>query len=64
MGGVSRGSPFPQALNPPSPKKIFKKNCFPETWIFYLILRENYGIGAIIRIGQEIQCLPYAEFFL
>ena len=22
-----------------------------------------FGIGATIRIGQEIQCLPYAEFF-
>ena len=23
-----------------------------------------YNIGATIRIGQEIQCLPYAGFFL
>ena len=23
-----------------------------------------FGIGATIRIGQEIQCLPYAVFFL
>ena len=27
-------------------------------------LKQIYGIGATIRIGQEIQCLPYAEFFL
>ena len=24
----------------------------------------SFGIGAFIRIGQESQCLPYAEFFL
>ena len=24
----------------------------------------SYGIGATIRIGREIQCLPYAGFFL
>ena len=23
----------------------------------------RFGIGATIRIGQEIQCLPYAGFF-
>jgi hypothetical protein len=23
-----------------------------------------YGIGATIRIGQEMLCLPYADFFL
>ena len=26
--------------------------------------RERKGIGAIICIGQEIQCPPYAGFFL
>ena len=24
----------------------------------------SYGIGATIRIGQEMLCLPYAGFFL
>ena len=24
----------------------------------------HFGIGAPIRIGQEIQCLPYAGFFI
>ena len=23
----------------------------------------SYGIGATIRIGREMLCLPYAEFF-
>ena len=26
--------------------------------------RPSYGIGATIRIGQEMLCLPYAGFFL
>ena len=26
-------------------------------------LKNFYGIGATIRIDQEIECLPYAGFF-
>ena len=38
----------------PQPKKILtpKKN----------ITKKKNGIGATIRIGREIQCLPYVEF--
>ena len=25
-------------------------------------MRDFFGIGATIRIGRDIQCLPYAEF--
>ena len=63
MGELAEGPPSLKPSIPPR-KKIFKKIVFPKLKFFYLILRENHGIGIIIRIGQEIQCLPYAEFFL
>ena len=34
---------------------IYKKKSF-------LSISVHFGIGAIIRIGREIQCLPYAGF--
>ena len=30
----------------------------------FLSISVRFGIGATIRIGQEIQCLPYAGFFI
>ena len=30
----------------------------------FLSISVRFGIGATIRIGLEIQCLPYAGFFL
>ena len=38
---------------------IFQKNAF-----FGILGPPSYGIGATIRIGQEMLCLPYAGFFL
>ena len=35
------------------------KRLFPS-----IFLKDILAIGATIRIGQEIQCLPYAEFLL
>ena len=29
----------------------------------FLSIAVRFGIGATIRIGQDIQCLPYAELF-
>ena len=29
----------------------------------FLFISVHFGIGATIRIGQEIQCLLYAGFF-
>ena len=38
--------------------------CF-KFFCFFCILGPPYcGIGATIRIGREIRCLPYAGFFL
>ena len=37
-------------------KKKEKKYYSPFFW-------EGFGIGATIRIGQEVQCLPHAKFF-
>ena len=31
-------------------------------WGVLCILGQPYGIGATIRIGREIRCLPYAVF--
>ena len=31
---------------------------------YYCITLPYYGIGATIRIGREMLCLPYARFFL
>ena len=42
--------PTPQKKNWDPPQKNIKKNL------------KNYGIGATIRIGREIQCLPYTGF--
>ena len=30
----------------------------------FLSISVRFGIGAPIRIGREIQCLPYAGFFI
>ena len=37
---------------------FFKKNGF-----FGILGPPSYGIGAIIRIGRDMLCLPYAGFF-
>ena len=40
----------------------------PPHFIFIFILliffKTKNGIGSFIRIGREIQCLPYSGFFL
>ena len=38
-----------------------KKVCFSAN---FALLAGFFGIGATIRIGREILCLPYAGFFL
>ena len=43
-------------------KSPCKKNCFFCCW--FCLGPPSYGIGATIGIGREIQCLPYAGFFL
>ena len=35
---------------------------FQKIWVFGIIGPPYCGIGATIRIGQEILCLPYAGF--
>ena len=37
-----------------------KKKCFSAN---FALLAGFFGIGATIRIGREILCLPYAGFF-
>ena len=58
MGELAEGPPSLKPSIPPRKKNLKKKLFSPNLNFFYLILRENYVIGAIIRIGQEIQCLP------
>ena len=36
---------------------------FQINWVFGVLGPPSYGIGATIRIGREILCLPYAGFF-
>ena len=56
-------------------KTAVTEHCWPE-WLFYRVRWTGYsvlnlvggiecmnGIGAVIRIGREIRCLPYAGFF-
>ena len=38
---------------------VFQKNS-----VWGILGPPSYGIGATIRIGQEMLCLPYAGFFL
>ena len=38
---------------------VFQKNRFVG-----IIGPPSYGIGATIRIGREMLCLPYAGFFV
>ena len=38
---------------------VARKICF----VFFALLAGFFGIGATIRIGREILCLPYAFFF-
>ena len=37
---------------------------FQKNWVFGYSWPPYCGIGATIRIGREMLCLPYAEFFL
>ena len=46
-------------LDPPNKLVLTLKKIGP-----FLFISVRFGIGATIRIGQEIQCLPYAGFFL
>ena len=50
MGCVGR--PLVEMFGPPPKKNFDKKN------------KKQIGTGTTFRIGQEIQCLPYAGFFL
>ena len=48
---------FVSGLKSPRKKKFF---CCCRFWLG----PPSYGIGATIRIGREMLCLPYAGFFL
>ena len=41
-----------------------KENNHPQIWIQEMIIVDYLMIGATIRIGREILCLPYAGFFV
>ena len=41
-----------------------KENNHPQIWIQEMKIVDYLMIGATIRIGQEILCLPYAEFLV
>ena len=41
-----------------------KENNHPQIWIQEMKIVEYLMIGATIRIGREILCLPYAGFFV
>ena len=41
-----------------------KENNHPHIWIQDMKIVDYLMIGATIRIGREILCLPYAGFFL
>ena len=41
-----------------------KENNHHQIWIKEMKIVDYYMIGATIRIGQEILCLPYAGFFV
>ena len=47
---------FGSGLKLPRKKKFF--------FCWFCLGPPSYGIGATIRIGQEMLCLPYAGFFL
>ena len=55
MEGLLSTGPIPSSFLQ-SPKKEL---VFP-----FLSIYVSFGIGATICIGQEIQCLPYARFFV
>ena len=40
-----------------------KENNHPQIWIQEMKIVAYLMIGATIRIGREILCLPYAGFF-
>ena len=40
-----------------------KENNDPQIWIQEMKIVDYLMIGATIRIGREILCLPYAGFF-
>ena len=40
-----------------------KENNHPQIWIKEMKIVDYLMIGATIRIGQEILCLPYAGFY-
>ena len=40
-----------------------KENNHPQIWIKEMKIVDYLMIGATIRIGREMLCLPYAGFF-
>ena len=40
-----------------------KNHATSQIFFFFLPLPPQKNIGPMIRIGREIQCLPYAGFF-
>ena len=42
--------------------QLLNKKLFRIEFLFINFLFSKKNIGASIRIGQEIRCLPYAEF--
>ena len=36
---------------------------FQKNWVLAILGPPYFGIGATIRIGREMLCLPYAGFF-
>ena len=44
--------------------QCLKENSHPQIWIEEMKIVNYLMIGATIRIGREILCLPYAGFFL
>ena len=67
-------TPFNEAKNTGTPKERRKKWTHPPKQLVWTNSKKKfdrkkkniyiYGIGATIRNGQEIECLPYAGFVL